>query len=127
MNIGIITRFISPPTVCVFWARETPRASPSPAKVSAPSIDTPRTSAQDPAIRTSNASQPNAKSTGTSMSTKSARMMTNDRRKSLRRIGVASIRLTSFFVRISTMRYPMPHMLLDIRLRPTRPGIRKSM
>ena len=61
------------------------------------------------------------------MSTKSARISTNESRKSVRRIGVASIRFTSFFVRISTMRYPIPHMLLDIRLSPTSPGIRKSM
>ncbi len=31
--------------------------------------------------------------------------------------------MTSFFVRISTMRYPIPHMLLDMRLSPTSPGI----
>ena len=40
---------------------------------------------------------------------------------------VASMRFTSFFERISTMRYPMPHMLLDMTLRPSRPGMRKSM
>ena len=81
----------------------------------------------DPATRTPNASHPKPKSTGTSTRTNSARIRTNESRKSLRRIGVASMRLTSCLVRISTMTYPMPHMLLDIRFMPTRPGTRKSM
>ena len=52
-------------------------------------------------------------------------MKTNDRRKSLLRMGVASMRFTSFFARSSTMTYPIPHMLLDMSVNPTSPGIRK--
>ncbi len=54
-------------------------------------------------------------------------MTTKESRKSLRRIGVAIMRLMSFLVRISTMTKPMPHMLPDMSVSPTSPGTRKSM
>ena len=56
-------------------------------------------------MRTSNASQPNAKSTG-DLDEHEQGPHDDERRAGsrVRRIGVASIRFTSFFVRISTMR-----------------------
>ncbi len=51
----------------------------------------------------------------------------NDSRYWLRRMGDASSRFISFRLRASTTAYPMPHMPVPMRLRPSRPGIRKSM
>ena len=60
MNIGIMTTFINPPTVCVFCAREATRR-PSPANVSAPRTERVRIEKGEPVSRTPNANQPKAR------------------------------------------------------------------
>ena len=49
------------------------------------------------------------------------------RRKSLRRMGVPTKRLSSLRWRMSTSANPMPHMPEFIRFIPSSPGMRKSM
>jgi hypothetical protein len=49
------------------------------------------------------------------------------KRKSLRRIGVARNRFSSFRTRISTMTKPTPHMPPPISPMPIMPGSKKSM
>jgi len=55
------------------------------------------------------------------------RLLVRARRKSLRRMGVATKRFNSLRWRISTSAKPTPHMPEFIRFIPSKPGIRKSM
>ena len=51
----------------------------------------------------------------------------NDARYSGFGMGVAMRRLSSFFLRASTIAKPMPQMPLPIKFMPNRPGMTKSM
>ena len=100
-NIGSCTRLIRPFTVWVFSAREASKR-PMPAKASAPSSETPIKSGSEPATPTLNASQPKPSSTGSSRKRNNARISTKEVRNCARDIGVATMRLSSLRVRIST-------------------------
>ena len=64
---------------------------------------------------------------GTSSTRKASRANTCASRKSRRRMGVATSRLSCFFWRICTMPKPSPHIPVLIRLSPMIPGITQSM
>ena len=125
-NMGIMTRFMRPPTVSVFWARLATRMA-RPAKASAPANDTTPSATQLPVTRTSKARRANRRMLPTSNGTEPERAMACASNRSRRRMGVASKRLSSLRTRMLTMTQPMPHIDPDIRFMPTMPGRRKSM
>ncbi len=61
------------------------------------------------------------------MTMSSRRLVMIASRKSPRRMGVPTKRLSSLRWRMSTSAKPMPHMPEFIRFMPSSPGIRKSM
>jgi hypothetical protein len=61
------------------------------------------------------------------MTSSSSRESRNEARNCQRGIGEATIRLSSFFCRASTMEKPSPHIAEPIRFIPKRPGTTKSM
>ena len=81
----------------------------------------------DPSTRMWNTSTPKPSNSATSISMSTKRLLVSASKKSLRRIGVATKRLSSLRWRMSTKANPIPHIPEFIKFIPNSPGMRKSM
>ena len=81
----------------------------------------------DPSTRMWNTSTPKPSNNATSMIMSTRRLLVSAIKKSLRRIGVATKRLSNLRWRMSTRANPIPHIPEFIKFIPSKPGMRKSI
>src|SRR6188474_3289601 len=109
IHIGSMARFMRPDAPSMVWARDA-MSSPSDAKQSEESRQISSSSGREPRIGTPNTSTAKPSSSPTSRKSRVRRDKANEARYCQRDIGVAISRLSSRFLRASTMANPSPQM-----------------